>query len=470
MEYQNEKLIEFEEYIKNRKVAIIGLGVSNLPLIDYFHDKKSIVTVFDSREIGEIPKEIIDKVTNYAMEMSLGKSYLNKLRGFDLILRSPSCLPTVPELEEEANRGAIVTTEVELLMKMCPAEIIGVTGSDGKTTTTTLISEILKKAGYNCYVGGNIGTPLFTKLNEIMPDDKVVLELSSFQLMGMEVSPDIAVVTNMFPDHLNVHKSYEEYQEAKKNIFLHQDKNGIAILNKDNDITRNFAKDVVGKAVFFSSTKQLKDGYVYDRADQMIKHCVDGKCIELLKKDEIKLRGIHNYENICAALAATETVATQEQQLNAIKNFNGVEHRLEFVRELNGVRYYNDSIGTSPASTIAGLNAFDENIVLLAGGSDKGLDYKEIGEKIAQKVGTLILTGPTSEKIENATVIALGEMQDKKIDIIHCTNLEEAVKMAKQKAVTGDVVLLSPASASFDAFKNFEERGKKFKQYVNELN
>ena len=202
----------------------------------------------------------------------------------------------------------------------------------------------------------------------------------------------------------------------------------------------------------------------------MIKHCVDGKCIELLKKDEIKLRGIHNYENICAALAATETVATQEQQLNAIKNFNGVEHRLEFVRELNGVRYYNDSIGTSPASTIAGLNAFDENIVLLAGGSDKGLDYKEIGEKIAQKVGTLILTGPTSEKIENATVIALGEMQDKKIDIIHCTNLEEAVKMAKQKAVTGDVVLLSPASASFDAFKNFEERGKKFKQYVNELN
>ena len=206
MEYQNEKLIEFEEYIKNRKVAIIGLGVSNLPLIDYFHDKKSIVTVFDSREIGEIPKEIIDKVTNYAMEMSLGKSYLNKLRGFDLILRSPSCLPTVPELEEEANRGAIVTTEVELLMKMCPAEIIGVTGSDGKTTTTTLISEILKKAGYNCYVGGNIGTPLFTKLNEIMPDDKVVLELSSFQLMGMEVSPNISVITNITPNHLNVHK------------------------------------------------------------------------------------------------------------------------------------------------------------------------------------------------------------------------------------------------------------------------
>ena len=387
-----------------------------------------------------------------------------------MIFRSPSALPTTPEFVEEVERGALLTSEIEMVLKLAPCKVIGVTGTEGKTTTTSIIYEILKQTGRNCFLGGNIGKPIFTKVKDMRPDDIIVLELSSFQLMGMEVSPDIAVVTNMFPDHLNVHKSYEEYQEAKKNIFLHQDKNGIAILNKDNDITRNFAKDVVGKAVFFSSTKQLKDGYVYDRADQMIKHCVDGKCIELLKKDEIKLRGIHNYENICAALAATETVATQEQQLNAIKNFNGVEHRLEFVRELKGVRYYNDSIGTSPASTIAGLNAFDENIVLLAGGSDKGLDYKEIGEKIAQKVGTLILTGPTSEKIENATVIALGKMQDKKIDIIHCTNLEEAVKMAKQKAVTGDVVLLSPASASFDAFKNFEERGKKFKQYVNELN
>ena len=420
MDFVNEKLEEFNKFLDGKKVAIIGMGVSNVPLLDYFYDKNAKVTVFDKRNLSD---EIMEKINKYRYEL-----------------------------------------------KLAPCKVIGVTGTEGKTTTTSIIYEILKQTGRNCFLGGNIGKPIFTKVKDMRPDDIIVLELSSFQLMGMEVSPDIAVVTNMFPDHLNVHKSYEEYQEAKKNIFIHQDKNGIAILNKDNDITRNFAKDVVGKAVFFSSTKQLKDGYVYDRADQMIKHCIDGKCIELLKKDEIKLRGIHNYENICAALAATETVATQGQQLNAIKNFNGVEHRLEFVRELNGVRYYNDSIGTSPASTIAGLNAFDENIVLLAGGSDKGLDYKEIGEKIAQKVGTLILTGPTSEKIENATVIALGEMQDKKIDIIHCTNLEEAVKMAKQKAVTGDVVLLSPASASFDAFKNFEERGKKFKQYVNELN
>ena len=324
-------------------------------------------------------------------EVEIGEDNLSRLHGYDVIFRSPSALPTIPEFVEEVERGALLTSEIEMVLKLAPCKVIGVTGTEGKTTTTSIIYEILKQTGRNCFLGGNIGKPIFTKVKDMRPDDIIVLELSSFQLMGMEVSPDIAVVTNMFPDHLNVHKSYEEYQEAKKNIFLHQDKNGIAILNKDNDITRNFAKDVVGKAVFFSSTKQLKDGYVYDRADQMIKHCIDGKCIELLKKDEIKLRGIHNYENICAALAATETVATQEQQLNAIKNFNGVEHRLEFVRELNGVRYYNDSIGTSPASTIAGLNAFDENIVLLAGGSDKGLDYKEIGEKISK--GTTGLYG-----------------------------------------------------------------------------
>lgn len=468
MDFVNEKLEKFNKFLDGKKVAIIGMGVSNVPLLDYFYDKNAKVTVFDKRNLSD---EIMEKINKYRYEVEIGEDNLSRLHGYDVIFRSPSALPTIPEFVEEVERGALLTSEIEMVLKLAPCKVIGVTGTEGKTTTTSIIYEILKQTGRNCFLGGNIGKPIFTKVKDMRPDDIIVLELSSFQLMGMEVSPDIAVVTNMFPDHLNVHKSYEEYQEAKKNILLHQDKNGIAILNKDNDITRNFAKDVVGKAVFFSSTKQLKDGYVYDdRADQMIKHCVDGKCIELLKKDEIKLRGIHNYENICAALAATETVATKVQQLNAIKNFNGVEHRLEFVRELNGVRYYNDSIGTSPASTIAGLNAFDENIVLLAGGSDKGLDYKEIGEKIAQKVGTLILTGPTSEKIENATVIALGEMQDKKIDIIHCTNLEEAVKMAKQKAVTGDVVLLSPASASFDAFKNFEERGKKFKQYVNELN
>ena len=466
MEYVNEKLEEFNQFLDGKKVAIIGMGVSNMPLLDYFYDKNAKVTIFDKNSLSD---EIMEKVNKYRYEVEIGTDNLLKLHGFDIIFRSPSALPTTPEFVAEVERGAILTSEIEMVLKLAPCKIIGVTGTEGKTTTTSLIYEIAKYAGYNCFLGGNIGKPIFTKIKDMKPEDLVILELSSFQLMGMEISPDISVVTNVFPDHLNVHKSYEEYQQAKENIFLHQNNDGIVILNKDNDITRSFSKLAQGKVVFFSSTKQLKDGYVYDREDHMIKHCVDGKCKDLLYKDDIKLRGIHNYENICAALAATETLTTENTQIEAIKNFNGVEHRLEFVRELDGVKYYNDSIGTSPASTIAGLNAFDENIILLAGGSDKGLDYKEIGETIAKKVGTLILTGPTSEKIENATKIALIDSPNKSLDIVHCTNLEEAVKIAKQKSNSGDIVLLSPASASFDAFKNFEERGKKFKQLVNDL-
>ena len=464
MEYKNEKLEKFNNFLNGKQVAIIGMGVSNIPLLDYFYDKNAKVTVFSTNVLSD---EIMDKINKYRYEVELGEDNLSRLKGFDIIFRSPSALPTKHEFQSAVKKGAILTSEIEMVLKLAPCKIIGVTGTEGKTTTTSLIYEICKKAGYNCFLGGNIGKPIFTKINQMKPEDIVILELSSFQLMGMTVSPNISVVTNMFPDHLNVHKSYEEYQDAKKSIFRNQTEDGIVILNKDNEITEKFADEVKGKTIFFSSTKKLKNGYVYDREDGFIKKCTDGKCDKLLNKTDIKLRGIHNYENICAALAATETLASKEIQIEAIKNFIGVEHRLEFVRELNGVKYYNDSIGTSPASTIAGLKAFDENIILLAGGSDKGLDYKEIGEMIAKKIGTLILTGPTALKIEKATKQALSE--EKNIEIIHTKNLEESVKIAKEKAKKGDIVLLSPASASFDAFKNFEERGNYFKTLVNNL-
>ena len=464
MEYKNEKLEEFNNFLDGKQVAIIGMGVSNIPLLDYFYDKNAKVTVFSTNILSD---EIMEKINKYRYEVELGEDNLSRLKGFDIIFRSPSALPTKHEFQSAVKKGAILTSEIEMVLKLAPCKIIGVTGTEGKTTTTSLIYEICKKAGYNCFLGGNIGKPIFTKINQMKPEDIVILELSSFQLMGMTVSPNIAVVTNIFPDHLNVHKSYEEYQDAKKSIFRNQTEEGIVILNKDNEITEKFADEVKGKTIFFSSTKKLKNGYVYDREDGFIKKCTDGKCEKILNKNDIKLRGIHNYENICAALAATETVASKEAQIEAVKNFKGVEHRLEFVREIDGVKYYNDSIGTSPASTIAGLNAFDENIILLAGGSDKGLDYKEIGEVIAKKVGTLILTGPTAQKIEEATKQALSE--EKSIEIIHTNNLEESVKVAKEKARSGDIVLLSPASASFDAFKNFEERGNYFKTLVNNL-
>ena len=464
MEYKNEKLEEFNNFLDEKQVAIIGMGVSNIPLLDYFYDKNAKVTVFSTNALSD---EIMAKINKYRYEVELGEDNLSRLKGFDIIFRSPSALPTKHEFQSAVKKGAILTSEIEMVLKLAPCKIIGVTGTEGKTTTTSLIYEICKKAGYNCFLGGNIGKPIFTKINQMKPEDIVILELSSFQLMGMTVSPNIAVVTNIFPDHLNVHKSYEEYQDAKKSIFRNQTEEGIVILNKDNEITEKFADEVKGKTIFFSSTKKLKNGYVYDREDGFIKKCTDGKCEKILNKNDIKLRGVHNYENICSALAATETVASKEAQIEAVKNFKGVEHRLEFVREIDGVKYYNDSIGTSPASTIAGLNAFDENIILLAGGSDKGLDYKEIGEVIAKKVGTLILTGPTAQKIEEATKQALSE--EKSIEIIHTNNLEESVKVAKEKARSGDIVLLSPASASFDAFKNFEERGNYFKTLVNNL-
>ena len=468
MDFVNKKLEEFNKFLDGKRIAIIGMGVSNLPLLDYFYDKNAKVTVFNNNVLSD---EIMEKINNYRYEVEVGSDNLSRLNGYDIIFRSPSALPTLPELHREVENGAILTTEIEMVLKLAPCKVIGVTGTEGKTTTTSLIYSICKKAGYNCFLGGNIGKPIFTEMKNVKPDDLIILEMSSFQLMGMKVSPDISVVTNMFPDHLNVHKSYEEYQEAKKSIFLNQDENGIVVLNKDNDIVKNFEKDAKGKTIFFSSTQQLKDGYVYDRNDGKIKHCIDGKCTDIMNKNEIKLRGVHNYENICAAIAATESLADTKTQVEAIKEFTGVEHRLEFVRELNGVKYYNDSIGTSPASTIAGLNAFDENIVLLAGGSDKGLDYKEIGETIAKKVGTLILAGPTSAKIEEATLNALKEQNEPmdKIEIIHSSGMEESVQIANKKARGGDIVLLSPASASFDAFKNFVERGLKFKELVNKL-
>ena len=297
MDFVNEKLIEFNNYLRGRKVAVIGLGVSNIPLIDYLHDLKSNVTFFDGREIDEIDKNIIDKIVNYGMSFSFGRGYLEKLVGFDIIFRSPSCLPTVPELEKEAQRGAIITTEVEMVIELCPCLVIGITGSDGKTTTTTLISEIIKEDGKNCFLGGNIGTPLFTRIHEMQPEDIVVLELSSFQLMNMKISPKISVITNITPNHLNIHTDMEEYVEAKKNIFKYQDKDGLVILNYDNEITRKCAEEAPGKVVFFSSKDKNVNGYLVDTDDGKIKLSENGLRKHVFDTKNMKLRGVHNFEN-----------------------------------------------------------------------------------------------------------------------------------------------------------------------------
>ena len=322
-------------------------------------------------------------------------------------------MPTKPELIKEKDRGAIVTTEIEQLMKMAPCKIIGITGSDGKTTTTTLTYEVLKNAGYTCHLGGNIGIPLFTKLNEIKPEDIIVLELSSFQLMEIDISPNIAAITNITPNHLNVHKDYQEYCNAKKNIFMNQDENGILVLNADNEITKNCKKESNGKVILFSSEQKLEDGYILDK-DGIIKECEDGIRRHVIDSKDLKLKGIHNYQNICTVLALTKTLVKTDDAIETIKEFEGVHHRLELVRNLNQVEWYNDSASTSPTRGISALNAFDKEIILIAGGADKNLDYTPI-------------------------------------------------------AKPGQVVLFSPASTSFDMFKNMYDRGDRFREEVNKL-
>ena len=466
MKYVNEKLVEFNNYIRNKKVAIIGLGVSNLPLIDYLYKLGSEITLFNNKPIEQLDKNVLDKIYEYKLKFSFGENYLNKLVGFDVIFRSPSCRPDTPQIEEEVKRGALLTSEIELVLEMCPGTTIGVTGSDGKTTTTSLIYEILKENNYKCYLGGNIGIPLFTKLGEMKPEDFVVLELSSFQLMTMKVSPQVAVITNVTPNHLDIHKSYDEYKEAKANIFKNQTENDLLVLNYDNDITKKFAKEAIGSTVYFSSKEKLENGIIVD--GETIKDCESGLRRHILNTKSTKLRGIHNAENMCAAIAATKRFVTPEVQAKAISSFAGVEHRLEFVKEIKGAKWYNDSIASSPTRTIAGLKSFDENIVLIAGGYDKHLDYTPIAKPIVENVGSLILLGQTANKIYSAVTYEL-KFSDKELPIYKVNTLEEAVEKANEISKKGDVVLFSPASASFDMFKNFAERGNKFKQIVNKL-
>ena len=468
MDFINTKLEEFNNYLRGRKVAIIGIGVSNIPLIEYFHDLKSEVTVFDNKEIDDIDKTVVDKIVNFGMSFSFGKNYLEKLTGFDIIFRSPSCLPNLPELVKEAERGAIITTEVEMVLELAPCRTIGVTGSDGKTTTTTLISEILKQEGFNVWLGGNIGIPLFTKISEMLPEDIVVLELSSFQLMDMKISPNVAVITNITPNHLDKHTDMDEYIMAKKNIFKHQTKDDLLVLNFDNPITKSFKDEAKGEAIFFSSKNKIEDGYIIDNG--VIKLCKDGLRYHVYDTKTMILRGVHNFENASAAIIATDRFVKLENAIEVFNTFKGVEHRLELVKETKTrIKWYNDSVSSSPTRTMAGLNAFAlRNLILIAGGYDKNLDYEPLAKPIIDNCKILILLGQTAEKIEKAVKKELKH-SNKTIDIYRCDSLKDTVLLADKLAVKGDIILFSPASASFDMFKNFAERGKIFKEYVEQI-
>lgn len=462
----NKKLDEFKKYIKSKNVAVIGLGISNTPLVKYLCNLGVGVTVFD-RAAKEDVKDKIEMFEGFNVKFSLGKDYLSLLKGFDIIFKTPIVRPDIPELQEERARGAIVTSEMEVFVDLCPAEIFAVTGSDGKTTTTTLLYNILKETGFKCWLGGNIGMPLLDKIDEITANDKVVLELSSFQLHTMSKSPDISIVTNLSENHLDVHKSMNEYVEAKKNIFKFQNENNTVVLNYDNQITKIFAEQAKSNVMLFSRLNDIKIGATV--VDGMVVYKNGEKTVPIVKVDDILLLGEHNVENYLAVVAATIKYTSPDVINKVATTFGTVEHRIEFVRELNGVKFYNDSIGTSPTRTIASVKSFKQKVILIAGGYDKKISYQPMGKICIEKVKGLVLMGQTAPIIQNVVVDEMSKHEEIKIPIVNVDSLESAVKKAYEMANDGDIVILSPASASFDMFKNFEVRGNEFKKLVYRL-
>ncbi|HEY8421482.1 MAG TPA: UDP-N-acetylmuramoyl-L-alanine--D-glutamate ligase [Thermoclostridium sp.] len=461
----NKALESYKERIRGKKAAVLGFGVSNRPLAKTIAQWGADVTVFDRKNEEEFPS--ISEYKDLGIKFSLGQGYLDNLKGFDMIFRTPGMRFDIPEIQRELANGAELTSEMEVFFKLCPAKIYAVTGSDGKTTTTTLIYETLKQEGYNCYLGGNIGTPLIDKVEEIDQNDKVVLELSSFQLLTMKDSPDVAVITNVSPNHLDIHKSMEEYIDAKKNIYRHQSNNGRVVLNYDNLITRSFVPEVKGRLILFSIKEEcatgafLKGNTIVYREGNMEK--------EILSIDDIKLPGMHNVENYLAAISAVIPEVSTGSIINVARNFAGVEHRNEFVRTVNGVSFYNDSIGSSPTRTTATLKSFKRKVILIAGGYDKKLCYDELGEIIHNNVKSMVLMGNTADKIEKAYKDYVQKEKVDPIPVIRVSNMEEAVNAAYKLAASGDIVVLSPASASFDLYSNFMERGNHFKEIVQRL-
>lgn len=449
---------EFERYfeaLRGRSIAVLGLGVSNRPLVRLLLEYGCQVTGCDKTPREKLDPEVLE-LENMGCRLSLGEGYLEGLEA-DVVFRTPGMHPGNPAIVKLRQQGAEITSEMEVFFEVAPCHLIAVTGSDGKTTTTTLISEMLKEAGKTVWLGGNIGTPLLPLCRQMKAEDYAVVELSSFQLMDMKRSPQRAVVTNLAPNHLDVHKDMEEYVDAKKNIFRFQGKDDLLVLNADNDITSSFTGP--GQTHFFSRKKRTncvfeEAGAIYRRGEKV------------LETKDILIPGTHNIENYMAAIAAVDGLVDDDAIRTVAKTFGGVEHRIELVRVKDGVKFYNDSIASSPSRTIAGLRSFREKVILIAGGYDKHIPYDVLGPEIRAHVKKLFLCGATAGKIRAAVEQAEGGENP---EITDCGDFEAAVRAAAAAARPGDIVLMSPASASFDQFKNFMVRGECFKKIVKEL-
>ena len=443
--------------LSDKRVGVIGAGVSNMPLIGMLRAAGVRVTVHDRKS----PEELGDQYATLAtlgVDFVLGEHYLDACDE-DVIFRTPGVHPRF--LEKARENGSMITSEMELFFAVCPCPIIGITGSDGKTTTTTLVCEILRHAGYTVLVGGNIGAPLLPKVADMTAEDLAVVELSSFQLMGMKYSPHVAAITNLSPNHLDYHKDFEEYVQAKTAVYRNQKEGDRLVLNLDDEVTRSLKAS--GNLFCTSKFSELANGVFLK--DGTIFIAENGVRRTLMSAADIRIPGAHNVYNMMMASAIVQGYASDDDIRAVATTFGGVEHRIEFVREKNGVRYYNDSIASSPTRTIAGLASFQQKVLLIAGGYDKHIPYDVLGEPICEHVKVLLLTGATAPKIRDCVLAAEGEHPP----IYEAEDLESAVRLASELAGEGDVVMMSPASASFDRFKNFMERGNLFKALVNNL-
>ena len=448
----------FERYfnsLQGKKIAVLGLGVSNRPLVRLLLEFGCDVTGCDKTPREKLDEEVL-LLEREGCRLRVGEGYLDGVEA-DVVFRTPGMHPGNPAIEALRRRGAEITSEMEVFFEVAPCFFVAVTGSDGKTTTTTLIAEMLKAEGKTVWLGGNIGTPLLPLCRQMKPEDYAVVELSSFQLMDMKRSPQRAVVTNLAPNHLDVHRDMEEYVQAKKNIFRFQNPGDLLVLNADNTITASFTGR--GETHFFSRKDRTncvweENGVIYRRGEKV------------LASEEILIPGTHNVENYMAAIAAVDGLVRDETIRQVARNFGGVEHRIELVRVKDGVKFYNDSIASSPSRTIAGLRSFTQKVILIAGGYDKHIPYDVLGPEICAHVSKLFLCGATAGKIRAAVEQAEGT---EKPEITDCGDFENAVRTAAGAARTGDIVLMSPASASFDQFKNFMVRGECFKRIVKEL-
>ena len=452
---------QFFTSIQGKTVTFCGIGRSHMPLIRLFQEKGALVSARDKRsleELGDNGKALQE----WGVQLILGENYLEDLRE-DIIFRTPGMKYHLPQLEAARKRGAAVTSEMEVFFQLCPCKIYAVTGSDGKTTTTSIIAELLKAQGKTVHLGGNIGKPLLPEIESIQPEHCAVVELSSFQLISMRESPDVAVVTNLSPNHLDVHKDMQEYIDAKKNILLHQGAFSRTVLNAGNEITASFAPQVRGDCWMFRRGAPVERG-VWCDGETIYVH---GQA--LLPISQIRIPGWHNVENYMAAIAAVWGDVEPQTIRRVAETFAGVEHRAEFVRELRGVKYYNDSIATSPTRVISGmLSLFPQKILLIAGGYDKHIPFEPLGPAVCDKVKTLILLGDTAQKIQDA-VQAAPQYQEGCPEILRVDNMEQAVAAAAAHAQPGDIVSLSPACAAFDLYPNFEVRGRHYKDIVNGL-